>query len=50
MRAREDSKERTLAFIKDALHLVSGYSLKIQKNELTRASLSVDFLLKELDT
>lgn len=49
-RAREDSKDRTLAFIKDALHIVSGYSLRIQKNELTRASLSVDFLLKELDT
>ncbi len=49
-RAREDSKERALAFIKDALHIVSGYSQKIQKNELTRAALSVDFLLKELNT
>lgn len=48
-RAREDSKERILAFIKDALHVISGYSQRIQKNELTRASLSVDFLLKELD-
>lgn len=47
-RAREESKERTLAFIKDALRLVSGYSQKVQKNELTRASLSVDFLIKEL--
>lgn len=49
-RAREDSKERTLAFIKDALYIVSGYSQRIQKNELTRAALSVDFLLKELNT
>ena len=49
-RARDDSRDRTLAFIKDALHVVSGYSFRIQKNELTRASLSVDFLLKELDT
>ena len=49
-RARDDSKERALAFIKDALRIVSGYSLRIQKNELTRASLSVDFLMKELDT
>lgn len=49
-RAREDSKDRTLAFIKDALHIISGYSQRIRKNELTRISLSVDFLLKELDT
>lgn len=49
-RAREDSKERTLAFIKDALQIISGYSQKIQKDELTRASLSVDFLIKELNT
>ena len=48
-RAREDSKDRALSFIKDALRLVSGYSQKVQKNELTRASLSVDFLIKELD-
>ena len=47
-RARDDSKERTLAFIKDALHIISGYSQRIQKNELARASLSVDFLIKEL--
>ncbi|MBR4676070.1 MAG: ATP-binding protein [Victivallales bacterium] len=49
-RAREESKDRTLSFIKDALRVVSGYSQKVQKNELTRASLSVDFLLKELNT
>ena len=48
-RAREESKERTLAFIKDALRIISGYSQRVQKNELTRASLSVDFLIKELD-
>lgn len=48
-RAREDSRDRTLSFIKDALRIVSGYSQKVQKNELTRASLSVDFLVKELE-
>ena len=47
-RAREDSKDRALSFIKDALRIISGYSLRVQKNELTRASLSVDFLLREL--
>lgn len=49
-RAREESKERTLAFIKDTLRVISGYGQRTQKNELTRAALSVDFLLKELDT
>lgn len=48
-RARNESKERTLSFIKDALRVVSGYSQRVQKNELARASLSVDFLLKELN-
>jgi hypothetical protein len=47
-RARDESKERALSFIKDALRVVSGYGQRVQKNELTRASLSVDFLLKEL--
>lgn len=49
-RARDESKERTLSFIKDALRVISGYSQRVQKNELARASLSVDFLLKELNT
>lgn len=47
-RAREESKERALSFVKDALRVISGYSQRVQKNELARASLSVDFLLKEL--
>jgi hypothetical protein len=47
-RAREESKERTLLLVKDALQVISGYSQRVQKNELARASLSVDFLLKEL--
>jgi hypothetical protein len=47
-RARDESKERALSFIKDALRVVSGYGQRVQKNELTRASLSVEFLLKEL--
>ncbi|MPN14124.1 hypothetical protein SDC9_161450 [bioreactor metagenome] len=47
-RAREESKERILSFIKDALRVAGGYGQRVQKDELTRASLSVDFLLKEL--
>lgn len=49
-RARDESKERTLSFIKDALRVISGYGQRVQKNELARSSLSVDFLIKELDT
>ena len=48
-RAREESKDRILSFIKDALRMVVGYSQRIPKNELQRASLSVDFLLKEMN-
>ena len=49
-RARDESKDRILSFIKDALRMVVGYSQRIPKNELQRASLSVDFLLKELNS
>ena len=49
-RAREDSKDRILSFIKDALRVISWSGQRIQKNELTRASLSVDFLVKELES
>ncbi|MDR2970852.1 MAG: ATP-binding protein [Bacteroidales bacterium] len=48
-RARDESKDRALSFIKDALRVVSGYGQRVPKNELARASLSVEFLLKELD-
>lgn len=48
-RAREDSKDRILSFIKDALRFVTGYGQRVQKDELTRASLSVDFLVRELE-
>jgi hypothetical protein len=48
-RMREESKDRVLSFIKDALRIISGYGQRAQKNELARASLSVDFLLKELN-
>ena len=49
-RIRDESKERVLAYLKDALVIImnSGYGQKDQKNELTRASLSVEFLLREL--
>ena len=49
LRARDESKDRALSFIKDALRVISGYSQRVQKNELARAALSVDFLLKELN-
>jgi hypothetical protein len=50
-RAREDSKDRVLSYIKDTLRVISGYNTQRgQKNELTRASLSVDFLIKELNS
>lgn len=49
-RARDESKDRTLSFIKDALRVISGYGQRVQKDELARASLSVDFLLKELNS
>jgi len=49
-RSRDESKERVLAYLKDTLRLIvnSNYGPKDQKNELIRASLSVNFLLKEL--
>jgi len=48
-RSRDESKERTLSYLKDVLRLInSSYEQKDQKNELIRASLSVDFLFKEL--
>ena len=49
-RSRDESKERTMAFLKDALRIIinSAYGQQDQKNELARASLSVEFLLKEL--
>lgn len=48
-RARDDSKDRVLSYVKDAMRIISGYTThNMQKNELARASLSVDFLIKEL--
>ena len=49
-RAREVAKDRILSFIKDALRIITGYGQRVQKEELTRASLSVDFLVKELES
>ena len=50
LRVREDSKDRILSFIKDTLRVISWSGQRIQKNELTRASLSVDFLVRELES
>lgn len=49
-RARDASRDRILSFIKDALSIVSGYGQRVHKDELTRASLSVDFLVRELES
>lgn len=46
-RMREESKERLLSYIKDA-EAASTYASGFSKEELTRASLSVDFLSREL--
>lgn len=49
-RSRSESKERLLAFLKDALRLTvnSPFGQKDIKNELSRASLSIEFLVGEL--
>ena len=47
-RTREASKEKTLSYVKDVLGMVSGYSPNPKKEELTRVSLSVDFMMREL--
>jgi hypothetical protein len=49
-RSREESKERAVAFLKDALRIIanSGYGQRDQKNELARASYSVELMIKEL--
>ena len=49
-RMREVAKDRILSFIKDVLHIVSNSGQRVQKAELMRASLSVDFLSKELES
>jgi hypothetical protein len=49
-RSRSDSKDRVMSFLKDALRIVTNttFGQKDQKNELSRASLSIDFLSEEL--
>lgn len=49
-RSRAESKDRILSFLKDALRVItnSSFGQKEQKNELSRASLSIDFLIGEL--
>lgn len=47
-RTREASKEKTLSYVNDVLGMVSGYSPNPKKEELTRVSLSVDFMMREL--
>lgn len=49
-RSRNESKDRIMSFLKDALRITTNTMLGQgnQKNELSRASLSIDFLLGEL--
>lgn len=49
-RSRNESKERVMSFLKDTLRVMANTSFgqRDLKNELSRASLSIDFLLGEL--
>lgn len=49
-RSRHESKERVMSFLKDTLRVMTNTSFgqRDLKNELSRASLSIDFLLGEL--
>lgn len=49
-RSRNESKERVMSFLKDTLRVMtsSSFGQHDMKNELSRASLSIDFLLGEL--
>jgi hypothetical protein len=48
-RTRNESKERIMSFMKDALLVNSAIGQKGRKNELSRAAISLEFLLEELD-
>jgi hypothetical protein len=49
-RSKKESKERIMSFLKDALRVISNsnFGQRNQKNELSRAALSIEFLLSEL--
>ena len=49
-RSRSESKDRLISFLKDALRLTinSPFGQKDLKNELSRAALSIEFLIGEL--
>lgn len=48
-RSRNESKERILSYLKDALRLMTtGVGFKVQKNELSRASISIETLREEM--
>lgn len=51
IRSRNESKERVIAFLKDALRITNNSPIgqKDLKNELARASLSIEFLMGELE-
>lgn len=49
-RSRNESKDRLISFLKDALRLTinSPFGQKDLKNELSRAAISLEFLVGEL--
>lgn len=50
-RIRNESKDRIMSYLKDALSMVThaGYGARDKKNELSRASISIDFLLEGIE-
>jgi len=49
-RLRNESRDRIISLVSDAVRIVSAtQSLRDSKNELTRASLSIEFLIGELE-
>lgn len=48
-RSRSESKERIMSYLKDALRMMTNaFGSKVQKNELSRAAISIETLREEL--
>lgn len=47
-RLMDDARERIISFLKDAAIILGERSVKLSKNELYRYSLSIDFLMEEI--
>ncbi|UWG95945.1 ATP-binding protein [Dehalobacter sp. DCM] len=48
-RLMDEARERIISFLKDAAVILGERSVKLSKNELYRYSLSIDFLLEEIN-